>query len=313
MPDHRNSPHLARMGRVYDFIQDHLAEELPVGRLAEVAILSLWHFQRVFQEFSGENAAAFVRRLRIERAANLLLLQRNSTVDAVAAECGFGSAELLARHFQKRFGFSPSQWRAVPPQLRLRTNRQRAGTDGRSESSFLGVAAGPEDYLEKESVIAGMSALRLERRPERRVIYTRHFQGYDHGVNAAFVRLWDWAQPRGLIDGSTRKLAIGLDNPRITAADRCRTLACLTVKEFPEFGEGIGIRSIAGGLYAVVDYLGPENGLGGVYGCLYGGLLSKAQVEALGDVDYLEHRSLIPVPPYGTGLDCSLAVPVRSL
>ena len=313
MADHRESPHFARMGRVYDFIQDHLAEELSIGRLADVAILSPWHFQRVFQEFSGESAAAFVRRIRIERAANLLMMKKNSTVDAVAAECGFGSAELLARHFRKRFRLSPSQWRAATPDMRRSTIRQVFPTNNGLE----GISVQDEErytrYLEEHPPKGTISDLRLERRSQRRVIYARHFQGYDHGISAAWERLRHWASPRGLIDQQTLMIGMGLDNPWITAPNRCRFLCCYSVKEFPEVGDGIGTRTIQDGLFAVVDYDGHQDGLSRVYRELYSVLLPRAQLEALEDVDYLEYRSEQPAPPTGEEYHCRLALRVRSL
>jgi len=310
--DHVDSPHLARMGRVYDFIQDHLAEELPVGRLAGVAILSPWHFQRVFQSFSGESVATFVRRLRIERAANLLMMQKSSTIEAVAADCGFGSAELLARHFQSRYHISPSRWRTLSPEERRRTIRQaqpsknhQDGTPGQNQNQY-------DRYLGEQPLQGIISELRLERRSERKVIYTRHFQGYDNGITAAWERLRHWAAPRGLVDDRTLRIGMGLDNPWITPPHLCRFLCCYSVEEFPEVGEGIGSTSIPDGLFAAVDYEGPQDGLSRVYHEMYSSLLPRAGVEAVQDIDYLEYRSNQPVP-LGQEYYCRLAVRVRSL
>lgn len=310
MPD--DPPHLARMGRVYDFIQDHLAEDLPIGRLAEVSILSPWHFQRVFQAFSGESPAAFVRRLRIERAANLLMMHKNTTVDAVASACGFGSAELLARHFQKRFHTSPSQWRAATPDARRSTIRQHQPSNRGSDGTPVQNEASSAQYLGERPLQGILSELRLERRSPRKVIYTRHFQGYDHGITAAWERLRHWAAPRGLVDEKTLRIGIGLDNPWITPPHRCRFLCCSSVKEFPEVGEGIGTRTIPEGLFAFVDYEGPQDGLSAVYRELYVSLLPRSGLEALEDIDYLEHGSPLTAP-VGAVYRCRLALRVRSL
>jgi len=314
MLDSASSPHLARMGRVYDFIQDHLAEDLSVGRLAEVAILSSWHFQRVFQEFSGESAAAFVRRLRVERAADRLLIQKARTVDAVAVECGFGSAELLARHFQKRFHISPSAWRAATPEERHRTIRQALAVNRGEDPGFVQDEGKYSRYLGDQPQQGILTDLRLERRPERRVIYTRHFQGYDHegGINAAFERLWHWAQPRGLLKPSTVALGIGLDNPWICDPARCRFLCCYSVDTEPEVGDGIGLRVIPGGLYALVGYEGPRDGLSWVYQRLYQTLLLRAGVEGVDDFDSLEYPSAHPSSFGGEDYSCQLALRVRS-
>jgi len=56
-----------RIARVTEHIADHL--ELDVGRLADVAFFSPWHFHRIYRETTGETVADTVRRLRLHRAA----------------------------------------------------------------------------------------------------------------------------------------------------------------------------------------------------------------------------------------------------
>lgn len=304
--------HVDRIGRVYDFIHDHLSEDLSVSRLAAVAILSPWHFQRIFRAFSGESPAAFIRRIRIERAANLLLLKPGSTIEAIATESGFGSAELLARHFRQRFQLSPREWRQSPPYFQKSTIRQTSGTNELLQTASGQNSLSPDGYVKASDYGRLISSLRLERRSEKKVIYTRHFNGYDQGIGAAFERLWDWAQPRSLIDASTVKINIGLDNPWITQPERCRSFACFTVRDFPETGAGIGTRIIPAGLYAVVDYSGPYPGLIDLFHEVYHKRLARARVEAVEDSDYMEYHSILPFQP-GADFSCSLVIPVRSL
>ena len=106
---------------------------------------------------------------------------------------------------------------------------------------------------------------------------------------------------------------MGLDNPWITESNRCRFLCCYSVKEFPEVSDGIGTRTIPEGLFAVVEYHGHQDGLSRVYRELYSNLLPRAQLEAVEDVDYLEHSSQHPLPPVGEEYHCRLALRVRSL
>lgn len=62
-----------RVNRVIDHVRDHLAEDLPLERLARIALFSPFHFHRVFRTITGETVAAFVQRLRLERAAVALI------------------------------------------------------------------------------------------------------------------------------------------------------------------------------------------------------------------------------------------------
>src|SRR5947208_16862050 len=101
----------ARMNRVVDYIQSHLAEPLDLERLAAVACFSPFHFNRLFHAWMGETLQVFVHRLRLERAAQLLVFDRLRSISEIAPECGFSSAGTFARAFKAGFGITASEWR----------------------------------------------------------------------------------------------------------------------------------------------------------------------------------------------------------
>ena len=70
----------ARLNRVINYIDEHLDEPLSLQELAQVAAFSPFHFHRIFKALTGETLGAFVWRLRLERAANLLLWQPTTRV-----------------------------------------------------------------------------------------------------------------------------------------------------------------------------------------------------------------------------------------
>jgi transcriptional regulator GlxA family with amidase domain len=81
-----------------------------VSALAQRAAMSPRHFTRVFSDEVGEAPGAYVERVRTE-AARRLLEETDDTITAIAARCGFGSAETLRRSFVRRLGVSPDQYR----------------------------------------------------------------------------------------------------------------------------------------------------------------------------------------------------------
>jgi transcriptional regulator GlxA family with amidase domain len=81
---------------------------LPV--LAAGASMSVRHFARVFADEVGETPGRFVERVRLE-AARRALETTDSTLEVVAAECGFGSAETLRRAFHRRMNVAPDSYR----------------------------------------------------------------------------------------------------------------------------------------------------------------------------------------------------------
>src|SRR5262249_19679311 len=63
---------LRKLCQVRDLIRDCLEEELTLADLSQEAELSAWHFLRAFRESFGETPHAFLTRMRLERAKELL-------------------------------------------------------------------------------------------------------------------------------------------------------------------------------------------------------------------------------------------------
>jgi transcriptional regulator GlxA family with amidase domain len=81
-----------------------------VVELARRAAMSPRHFTRVFTDEVGEAPGQYVERIRTE-AARRQLEETDDTVVAIAARCGFGTAETMRRNFVRRIGVSPDQYR----------------------------------------------------------------------------------------------------------------------------------------------------------------------------------------------------------
>ncbi len=81
-----------------------------IDDLARRAAMSPRHFTRVFTAEVGEAPGQYVERIRTE-AARRQLEETDDTVVAIAARCGFGTAETMRRNFLRRVGISPDQYR----------------------------------------------------------------------------------------------------------------------------------------------------------------------------------------------------------
>ena len=112
MSRHMSSEYTARINRVRDYIDAHLFEEMSLEELAGVACFSRYHFHRIFAAMAGETLGRYVARLRVERAASILLGNPSASITEVALDCAFGSSAAFARAFKARFGVSASEWRA---------------------------------------------------------------------------------------------------------------------------------------------------------------------------------------------------------
>jgi AraC-like DNA-binding protein/effector-binding domain-containing protein len=92
------------------FASGHLDEDLSLRALAGQAGLSAFHLHRVFSAAAGETPKQFTLRLRLGRAAAMLLTSDDAVLN-VALSCGFQSHEAFCRAFRRSFGMTPSAYR----------------------------------------------------------------------------------------------------------------------------------------------------------------------------------------------------------
>ncbi|MEV4627292.1 GlxA family transcriptional regulator [Micromonospora sp. NPDC049523] len=98
--------------RVSDHTVSHLDDDLSTGALARFAGVSERHLSRLFLTHLGQTPAQYVRRVRTEAAAQLLV-STGLPLTAVARRCGLGSTETLRQAFLDRYAVPPSRYRRV--------------------------------------------------------------------------------------------------------------------------------------------------------------------------------------------------------
>jgi len=98
--------------RARDFLHENISSSLSMARIARAAGRHEIHLAREFKRFFGSSVGNYLRRLRAERAAELLVQSRNDLTD-IAFACGFSSHSHLCREFKARYGVTPSQYRSA--------------------------------------------------------------------------------------------------------------------------------------------------------------------------------------------------------
>ncbi|ROO52131.1 transcriptional regulator GlxA family with amidase domain [Micromonospora sp. Llam0] len=126
-------------------IRDAPDADLSVPALAARAAVSERHLTRLFVAHLGQNPARFVRDVRTEAAAHLLVTSR-LPLAAIAARCGFGSTDALRQSFMDRYGITPSGYRAA-----YRSSRTGAPADPAGSAGSAGNGAGGGEGQEAES------------------------------------------------------------------------------------------------------------------------------------------------------------------
>lgn len=88
----------------------HFSEPLSVPQLAARLFLSPNHFSQRFKREVGVTPAAFIRRLRLEKA-RALLRETDWSLAHIALNTGFADAAHLARSFRACYGLTPHTFR----------------------------------------------------------------------------------------------------------------------------------------------------------------------------------------------------------
>ena len=100
-----------RTARAVRHITEGLGGDLRLTALAAAAGLSERSLLRAFHVELQTTPAEFVQRARLDEARRQLSQGRDG-VERIAATCGFGSAEVMRRTFQRELGVSPADYRA---------------------------------------------------------------------------------------------------------------------------------------------------------------------------------------------------------
>jgi transcriptional regulator GlxA family with amidase domain len=103
-------PHREPLREVQRIVIESPAAAHTVEAMAARANMSARHFARAFRAETGVTPARYVERVRLE-AARRRLEDTGEAVAAIAAACGFGTAETMRRSFLRTLGLAPAEYR----------------------------------------------------------------------------------------------------------------------------------------------------------------------------------------------------------
>ncbi len=226
-----NSKQNPRINDVLYHIHRDIASPLTAKKLAQIAAYSEQHFHRVFKQSVGESVNRYIRRTRLEHAANQLMFDTENSILTIAEKCGFVSLSSFNHVFKAQFGMTPGQWRRKEVQ--------------------------PEHspYLTEPEIIRGAEQVKraclptptVVELPNQYTVYIRH-QGYGRSITKTWSLLKAWAIQQGIYDDA---LQIGLhhSNPAWVNLEQCRYVACFAIdKPMPKQSK-VDQMIIPGGLH----------------------------------------------------------------
>jgi len=101
-----------RMEQASNFIETHYSSALSIHDTARTAGMSHGSFIKAFKRYQGVTPVRFLMQTRIRQVADLLV-NTDTTIDAIAERTGFPNRAYLSRVFKKVTGLSPAQFRNI--------------------------------------------------------------------------------------------------------------------------------------------------------------------------------------------------------
>ena len=245
----------SRINRAIDFIEANVEKQFTLEDLASAANFSKFHFNRIFSSCMGETPFQFIMRVRIERAASLLITNSKESVTQIAFKCGFTELAIFSRNFKKYFRKSASSYRLEKISNISQMNSKKNKARQKTETYFC-----PNSNKIKWRTEMKLSkSVEVRQIPQMTVAYLRHTGPYK-GDESLFEKLWNqlftWAGPRGLIGGPDFKsLVIYQADPNVTEESKLRMRICISIPRETEVDGVFGKLEIQSGKYVVARFV----------------------------------------------------------
>lgn len=101
-----------------DWVETNLKDDPSLDKMSDYVGYSSFYCSVKFHEVVGISFKEYVIRRKLTQAALELRESKLKIID-IAFKYGFSSNEAFSRAFHKKYGYSPSQFRKVLPQVRL--------------------------------------------------------------------------------------------------------------------------------------------------------------------------------------------------
>lgn len=282
-----SSNYRQRVIRVMDYIHDNLETDLNINTLADVAIMSPYHFHRIYREMAQETLNATIRRFRLQRAA-VELIRSNQPIANIAKLVSYGSIEAFSRAFTKQFGDTPSHYREQKKLTKIATEPHIAMLPSRKQ-----------EYSDMYDI----EIIEMEKTP----LFGYKHQGDYLEIGAVFEKLFIYAGSNNLLNENTRSIGLYFDDPQSIDKEQLRSMACITGITSDETLEAT---EIPAGKCATLTFKGSYAELESPYNWFFGEWLPNSGHEAANFPpfeEYLNDPKDTPPNELLTRIHCLLA------
>ncbi|MEA3321392.1 MAG: AraC family transcriptional regulator [Bacillota bacterium] len=297
------------INQMVEYIENNLESSLSLEELASISTYSPFHFQRLFKAHVGETPANYVKRLRMEKAAHLLIYEHSIPITQIAFMCGFTSLSYFTTSFHTFFQCSPTKWREGAylerfPREYADNSKKSKQLRNMEQEQHINKGYNKFQWLDLEKV-------KIMEFPSCITVKRQNVGPYTQGIPDVWERVYHWAKARDIMTDNTFLFGVPKNNPYITPAKMSRYDCHLAVEGLMD--DTLVTYQFKGGKHVVyefdepVDYL-ERNRLIECYSELYSFWLPKSGYK------YLDNpMELISMKPKKGSLEVDVRVKAISL
>ncbi|MEL6635627.1 MAG: AraC family transcriptional regulator [Bacteroidota bacterium] len=191
-----NPTQLERYKKLLHYIDLHFKEDLNIERIEAISHYSYRNINRIFEALHHETIGKYIKRLRLEKAAQYLKYATIGVAD-IAHEVGFADRVAFSKAFKKKYGCSPSTFRSSSEAI-LATQRQ----------TLLNEVGPSRPKLQFE----------VAHLPDFEYLFLEHRGDYEDvsAIEATSQQLYDYVEDKGILNDRSIFMTEMMDDNEIS-------------------------------------------------------------------------------------------------
>lgn len=110
LPENHQKHHLVTIERAKEFLFENFHRDISLLELSRHCYVSIFHFSRLFKQFTGYSPYQYLRKIRLQHAARLIRTTDLPITD-ICFQSGFNRLDYFSTAFAKRYNVTPSKYK----------------------------------------------------------------------------------------------------------------------------------------------------------------------------------------------------------
>ena len=257
----KNSTQIERFNKLLDFLEERFKTSIDIHEIEEISFYSYRNINRIFLALQHETIGQFLKRRKLEKAAQYLKFSDNEISD-IALEIGYSDIAAFSKAFKKYFHCTPSRFRSSYTLQQKITNQILEESNKKNES---------------------LLKFEIETLPTFQMLYLQYKGTYENvkGIEKTWKQLLKYADKRKLLTDKTIVLGEVLDDDEITESINCRYNAGIILTEAQKIEvEGMfKVKEVASQKYTKFIHKGSHESCFETYNTIYAHWIYEVQLE----------------------------------